>query len=98
VCGSRKSSQAVKLREENLPAKHFMTALTRCALGECLTAQKHIEEAETLLLASHFSLADSQGAQNPRTLLAQRRLLDLYQQWNKPDLAANFRASLPGKI
>jgi tetratricopeptide (TPR) repeat protein len=25
--------RAVKLREENLPAKHFMTALTRGALG-----------------------------------------------------------------
>src|SRR5260370_211873 len=37
--------EAIKLREENLPAKHFMTALTKSALGECLIAQKHFAEA-----------------------------------------------------
>src|SRR5260370_8265097 len=89
--------EAIKLREENLPAKHFMTALTKSALGECLIAQKHFAEAEPLLIESYSSLATSQGPRNPRTLLAQNRLLELYQQWNNPDLAARYRPSLPPK-
>jgi serine/threonine protein kinase len=83
--------EAVRLREENLPGQHFMTALTRGALGECLTTQKRYEEAEPLLVASYSSLVQSQGEHNPRTLIAQRRLVDLYQRWNKPELADRYR-------
>ncbi len=89
--------EAVKLREENLPDQHFMTALTRGALGECLTTQKRYDEAETLLVASHTSLVQSQGVRNPRTLLAQRRLVELYQRWNKPALADMYRKN-PGSL
>ncbi|HEX9545630.1 MAG TPA: protein kinase [Pyrinomonadaceae bacterium] len=84
--------EAVKLREENLPDQHFMTALTRGALGECLTTQKRYDEAETLLVTSYTSLVKSQAVHNPRTLLAQRRLIELYQRWNKPELADKYRA------
>ncbi len=90
--------EAVRLREENLPDQHFMTALTRGALGECLTTQKRYDEAEPLLIASHASLVKSQAAHNPRTLLAQRRLIELYQRWNKPELADKYRALLSSKL
>ena len=90
--------EAVRLREENLPEQHFMTALTRGALGECLTTQKRYDEAEPLLVASHDSLVKSQAAHNPRTLLAQRRLIELYQRWNKPELADKYRALLSSKL
>lgn len=86
--------EAVKLREENLPAGHFMTASTKGALGECLTLRKSFAEAEPLLVDSHDSLIKSQGSQNPRTVLARNRLAELYQQWNKPDLSAKYRAGL----
>jgi len=42
------------------------------------------------LIESFESLKNSQGAQNPRTILAQNRLVKLYQDWNKPELAARF--------
>jgi serine/threonine-protein kinase len=90
--------EAVRLREENLPDQHFMTALTRGALGECLTTQKRYDEAETLLIASYTSLVKSQAEHNPRTLLAQRRLIELYQRWNKPELADKYRALLSPKL
>ncbi|MEQ1922598.1 MAG: tetratricopeptide repeat protein, partial [Pyrinomonadaceae bacterium] len=70
---------AVDLREKNLPQGHFMIALAKSALGECLTTRKKFTEAETLLLESFESLKQSQGAENPRTVLAQNRLDALKQ-------------------
>ena len=83
--------EAVKLRTDSLPKDHYWVAIANSALGECLTTQKRFPEAEPLLLESYNALLKSQGAQNPRTLLAQRRLLELYQQWNKPELADKYR-------
>jgi eukaryotic-like serine/threonine-protein kinase len=83
--------EAVKLREENLPDKHFMTALTKAALGECLTGQKRYDEAEPLLRDSYESLKNSQGADNPRTKLVLQRLVALYENWGKPGAANEYR-------
>jgi tetratricopeptide (TPR) repeat protein len=84
--------EALGLREANLPPDHFMTALTRAALGESLTAQKKYSDAEPLLLASYESLTRSQaGNDNPRTSLAKRRLLELYTAWGKKEILAAYR-------
>lgn len=66
--------EAVEIREKNLPPEHFLTALAKSALGECLTTQKKFSEAETLLTESYKSLKQSQGVENPRTILAQNRM------------------------
>ena len=84
--------EAVKLRAENLPAKHFMTALTKGALGECLTSRKSYPAAEPLLLESYENLNSSQGGKNPRTRIALQRLVALYESWGKPDIAAVYRS------
>jgi len=73
--------EAVRIREKNLPKEHFQTALTIGALGECLTDQRRFAEAEPLLKASYESLINSQGPENPRTLLALRRLEALKQMY-----------------
>jgi serine/threonine protein kinase len=83
--------EAVNLRTDSLPKDHYWVAIAKSALGECLTTQKRFPEAEPLLLESYNALLKSQGAQNPRTLLAQRRLLELYQRWNRPELADKYR-------
>ena len=83
--------EAVRLRGENLPKEHFMSALAIGALGEVLAKQNRFTEAEPLLLASYENLQVSQTAENPRTLLAKRRLSDLYTAWQKPDALARFR-------
>lgn len=86
--------EAVKLRGENLPEKHFMTALSKGALGEFLTAQKRFAEAEPLLLGSYESLKNSQSADSPRIRTATGRLVTLYSDWGKPSDANNFRNRL----
>ncbi len=86
--------EAVKLREENLPDKHFMTALSKGALGEFLAIQKRFAEAEPLLLGSYESLKNSQSADSPRIRTAADRLVTLYTDWGKPTDANNFRSRL----
>jgi len=85
--------EAVKIRTESLPKDHYWVALANSALGECLTIQRRYDEAEPLLVGSYESLKNSQGTNNPRTGLALQRLVELYEKWQKPDLAARYRAT-----
>jgi serine/threonine protein kinase len=87
--------EAVKMRTDSLPKEHFWVALANSALGECLTVEKHYNEAEPLLLQSYESLKSSQGASNPRTRLAVQRLIALYEHWGKQ--GARERISRPVK-
>jgi serine/threonine protein kinase len=89
--GERILREAVKLREENLPSNHFMSAMTKGALGEVLTTRKNFPEAETLLRESYEALKVSQAGDNQRMLTAKRRLAELYTAQDKPALAANYR-------
>jgi hypothetical protein len=84
--------EAVKIRAESLPKEHYWVALANSALGECLTIQRRYDEAEPLLVGSYESLKHSQGPSNPRTRLALQRLVELYENWQKPDLAVKYRA------
>jgi len=86
--------EAVKLREENLPDKHFMTALSRGALGEFLTTQKRFAEAEPLLLASYEGLKNAQSADSPRIRTGTERLVTLYTNWGRPSEANTYRSQL----
>ncbi len=65
---------ALRLRQENLPADHFMTALTKGALGEVLLGEQKTQEAAPLLNESLDSLLRSQKQQNPRLDTARRRV------------------------
>jgi serine/threonine-protein kinase len=86
--------EAVKLRQENLPDRHFMTALSKGALGEFLTTQKRFAEAEPLLVASYEGLKNSQAPNSPRTKLAAGRLVTLYTDWGKSSEANTYRSQL----
>jgi hypothetical protein len=81
----------VKLRAENLPEKHFMSALSKGALGEVLSSQKRFAEAEPLLVSSYQDLKQSQAANSPRIRTALQRLVTLYEQWGKPEAADEYR-------
>lgn len=83
--------EVLKIRVDSLPKGHYWIDIAKSALGECLTSQKRYAEAEALLIESYDSLSKTQGAENPRTLLARRRFVELYQKWNKPQLASKYR-------
>ncbi len=89
--------EAVRIRAENVPETHFLRATANGALGEFLTGHGRFSEAEPFLLKSHQSLKNSQAPGSPRIRLASQRLAKLYDAWDKPHQAANYRASLPAE-
>ncbi len=82
---------ALSLREANLPPGHFMTALTKGALGEVLADGRKFDVAESLLLESYGSLKANQANENLRVQMAKLRLAKLYTAWGRQDLAQNYR-------
>jgi tetratricopeptide (TPR) repeat protein len=83
--------EAVKLRTDSLPGEHYWVAVANGALGECLTTQERFAEAEPLLVQSYTALNSHLGQRDPRTKEALQRLLKLYDEWDKPAQAAQYR-------
>ena len=83
--------QALAIREKNLPKGHWQVAFTKGALGESLTQQQKYTEAEPLLIESYNDLKASQGEKNQRTDEARGWLVELYDAWEKPEMAARYR-------
>ena len=83
--------EALAIRKKVLPSGDFMIPFAASALGECLTVQKRYGEAEPLLFDSYSELKSKLGEQNKRTIEARQRLAKLYDDWAKPDQAAQFR-------
>lgn len=83
--------EALTIRKKVLPPDDALTAGAASALGECLTAQNRFVEAEPLLLSGYNDLKAKLGDKNKRTTDARLRLARLYDAWNKPEQAAQFR-------
>lgn len=88
-----KLREALEIRNRILPKGHYYIAITQGALGECLTTEKRYAEAEPLLSESYAILKTVQGEQSPLTLDAARRLVALYQSWDKPEEAARYKSA-----
>ncbi len=86
--------EALDIRLKVLPAGHWTTANTKSILGECLTAQKRFAVAEPLLKEGYEEIKTALGEKHPRTIEALTRLPQLYDAWNRPQLAAQYRALL----
>jgi tetratricopeptide (TPR) repeat protein len=83
--------EALAIRKKVLPPGDSMIPYTASALGECLTVQKRYAEAEPLLVDSYRELKVKLGDQDKRTIEARQRLAKLYDAWENPDQAAQFR-------
>ncbi|MFQ5462295.1 MAG: tetratricopeptide repeat protein [Phycisphaerae bacterium] len=74
-----------------LPEQHWLLAVFRGYYGECLLTKPDLPAAETMLLSAHQALAASLGADHERTVRVANHLVQLYEQWKKPDQAAQWR-------
>jgi serine/threonine-protein kinase len=74
---------------------HWMSAYCGSLYGAFLTRLARYEEAEALLLGSYPVLRDTLAPKHVRTERALNHLVDLYDAWEKPEKAAEFRALLP---
>ena len=68
--------------------------LARIHLAENLITQKKYDQAEQILLETYKDASEIQGVDHWRTKEVARELVKLYESWNKPDLAENFRAKI----
>lgn len=84
--------ESLELRQAALPEGDPSIAITQGALGECLTVLGRYEEAELLLLESCSRLAPQEGEANDQARSALDRIIALYEAWEKPEQAAEWRA------
>ena len=82
----------VSLAEKILPEGHWNTAVFHGSLDSCLTTQGKYEEAEQHLLAASDGLSAALGEEHPRTQHFRKKLVTLYEAWDKPDEAARYDA------
>ena len=76
-----------------LGESHWRVAVARSVAGACSLADGRYGEAETSLLASLRGLDDSAARAGFRRLTL-RRLVSLYENWNRPGDAARYRQLL----
>jgi len=74
------------------PADDWELADAAGVLGTYLASLGRYAEAETCLLESYHGLAASKGPQATYTRDALHRLVELYDAWNRPEEAAEYRA------
>jgi hypothetical protein len=77
------------------PAGTWPAADTESRLGGCLMEQRRFPEAESHLLSGYEGLQKTPGAPPRRRRESVERIVKLYETWNKPDKAAEWRTKLP---
>jgi tetratricopeptide (TPR) repeat protein len=92
--GERHLRRALAIQTKIVPEPDASTASIRGDLGESLMEQKRYGEAESELLKSHQIFEAVRGAGHEITKKAVERLVLLYDEWNKPDSSASWRARL----
>ncbi len=86
---------AVDGARRSLPEGHWATGVYLGGHGKCLTKLKRYDDAETALLEAYGVLEAALGAEHGRTIGVIKSLAALYNAWDKPEQAANYRALLP---
>ncbi len=84
--------KALAIREHESPPVPSRIAETQSALGECLVGLGRYEQAEPLLVESLPIIRERWGEQQQHTLRALDRTISLYEAWDKPQKAAQYRA------
>ena len=88
--------EALNIRRSILPPGHWQVASAESVLGWCLAKESRFREAEPLLVGSFERLSADRGPSHERTRDALKNVVEMYEAWGKPDMAANYRARLPG--
>ena len=86
------ASAARNTLESALPDGHWRTALATSAEGAALAGLKRFAEAEPLLVRSYDVLSNDPKAMKALVKQAGQRLVSLYDEWGKPDKAAEAMA------
>jgi tetratricopeptide (TPR) repeat protein len=83
--------EAMMIWENSYPEGNPNIARGQYILGLCLTALERYEEAEGLLLKAHSRYLDLLGEDDKGSRDAREGLVTLYEAWEKPEKAREFR-------
>jgi hypothetical protein len=86
--------RALELVGEGLPPGSREIGEVESDLGACLTQLGQYRAAESLLVAGHRTLKASRGNEDWSTRRTLRRLVALYDAWEKPEQARHRRLEL----
>jgi len=86
--------EALDIHRKTLSPGHFQIATTENLLGGALTALRRFSEAEPLLTGSYTRIRAQFGPDHPRTSAAEKRVVQLYEAWGKPEKVKAWRAKL----
>ena len=70
-----------------------MTAAFHGSLGNCLTSMEHYDEAEQHLLTAYSGLKIQLGDDDARTKAVRANLVRLFEVSQRPERAAEWRAT-----
>jgi tetratricopeptide (TPR) repeat protein len=87
--------EGLKIRREILPKGHWHVGSAESLLGGCLAARKRYAAAEPLLLTGYAALQKDEAGYFVSFVMlreAHERLVKLYEAWDKPDQAKEWRA------
>ncbi|MFH1110095.1 MAG: serine/threonine-protein kinase [Planctomycetota bacterium] len=85
--------RVVELAEHAMPQGHWMTAAFHGSLGNCLTSMEHYDEAEQHLLTAYSGLKIQLGDDDARTKAVRANLVRLFEVSQRPERAAEWRAT-----
>lgn len=77
--------EALRIQEITSEADNWLIGDIKSILGSSLSRQGKYEEAEVFLLEGYESLDQQFGNDHARTQSALERVIELYQQWDKPE-------------
>jgi len=81
-------------RQKALPEGHWLIADTMSQLGGAVAGAGKFAEAEALLLDGYAGMADNRRVLPDRKRQAIERIIRLYEAWDKPDQASEWRRRL----
>ena len=85
--------ESLDLRKKTLPSDHWLVASSQSVLGNCLTKLDRFPESEKLLLTGYDSLENALGKDHERTKDALKWIVELYQDWEKPEKVKLYQNS-----
>jgi serine/threonine-protein kinase len=89
-----KLRRAIEVLAMHVPADSWQLAAPRSILAVCLIPQRRFAEAETLLREAYDSLLTQFDRVHPRVQRVIERAVTLYEAWERPADAAEWRTRL----
>jgi eukaryotic-like serine/threonine-protein kinase len=86
--------ESLELRRRTLSSDHWLVSNSEAALGNCLTHLNQYTEAEKLLLKGYANLKNKLGDDHEKTQLVLQWIVEMYEDWGKPNAAKSYKNRL----